>query len=161
MEAVDSSMEELAVNSVVDATGNEETANDTLDCADNENGIKTAKDEDVRRNAESADSAEDSADATDGRTIEINDIIDSMDQSVKGESTDCESDADSSNEDTYLEAMTPDGHDYYLRLGKTPRRRSALRLSRILARQQLLRRLAQGRSRESSREVIMRWLGIL
>ncbi|KAJ4929642.1 hypothetical protein JOQ06_018665 [Pogonophryne albipinna] len=143
MEAVDSSMDVLAVNSVVDATGNEETANDTLDCADIENGIETAKDEDVRRNAESADSAEDSADATDGRTIEINDIIDSMDQSVKGECTDCESDADSSNEETYLEAMTPDGHDYYLRLGKTPRRRSALRLSRILARQQLLRRLAQ------------------
>ncbi|KAK5887625.1 hypothetical protein CesoFtcFv8_016216 [Champsocephalus esox] len=139
MEAVDSSMDVLAVNSVVDATGNEETANDTLDCADIENGIETAKDEDVRRNAESADSAEHSADATDG----INDIIDSMDQSVKGESTDCESDADSSNEETYLEAMTPDGHDYYLRLGKTPRRRSALRLSRILARQQLLRRLAQ------------------
>uniref|UniRef100_A0AAQ5Z6M5 StAR-related lipid transfer protein 13 n=1 Tax=Amphiprion ocellaris TaxID=80972 RepID=A0AAQ5Z6M5_AMPOC len=44
---------------------------------------------------------------------------------------------------TCLEAMTPDGQDYYLRLGVTPQRRSALRLSRIIARQQLLRRLAQ------------------
>uniref|UniRef100_A0A3P8TSS4 StAR-related lipid transfer (START) domain containing 13a n=1 Tax=Amphiprion percula TaxID=161767 RepID=A0A3P8TSS4_AMPPE len=42
-----------------------------------------------------------------------------------------------------LLAMTPDGQDYYLRLGVTPQRRSALRLSRIIARQQLLRRLAQ------------------
>uniref|UniRef100_A0A3B4G588 StAR-related lipid transfer protein 13 n=1 Tax=Pundamilia nyererei TaxID=303518 RepID=A0A3B4G588_9CICH len=44
---------------------------------------------------------------------------------------------------TCLEAMTPDGQDYYLRLGDTPQRRSALRLSRIIARKQLLRRLAQ------------------
>ncbi|KAM6985956.1 stAR-related lipid transfer protein 13 [Aplochiton taeniatus] len=39
--------------------------------------------------------------------------------------------------------MTLDGQDYFLRLGDTPRRRSALRLSRIVARQQLLRRLGQ------------------
>lgn len=54
-----------------------------------------------------------------------------------------ESDSDSANE--CLEAMTPDGQDHYLRLGQTPRRRSALRLSRIIARKQLLRRLEQGR----------------
>ncbi|XP_051902312.1 stAR-related lipid transfer protein 13-like isoform X1 [Hippocampus zosterae] len=54
-----------------------------------------------------------------------------------------ESDSDSANEGTCLEAMTPDGQDHYLRLGQTPRRRSALRLSRIIARKQLLRRLQQ------------------
>uniref|UniRef100_A0A4W6FEX4 StAR-related lipid transfer protein 13 n=1 Tax=Lates calcarifer TaxID=8187 RepID=A0A4W6FEX4_LATCA len=47
------------------------------------------------------------------------------------------------SECVFVCAMTPDGHDYYLRLGDTPKRRSALRLSRIIARQQLLRRLAQ------------------
>ncbi|XP_057676687.1 stAR-related lipid transfer protein 13 isoform X2 [Corythoichthys intestinalis] len=54
-----------------------------------------------------------------------------------------ESDSDSVNEETCLEAMTADGQDHYLRLGQTPRRRSALRLSRIIARKQLLRRLEQ------------------
>ncbi|KAM9729439.1 stAR-related lipid transfer protein 13-like isoform 2-T2 [Menidia menidia] len=65
------------------------------------------------------------------------------DQPAEGDSNSCESDGDSTNESTCLEAMTPDGQEYYLRLGDTPRRRSALRLSRIIARQQLLRRLAQ------------------
>lgn len=54
-----------------------------------------------------------------------------------------------SDDDCCLEAcMTPSGQDYYLRRGGTPRRRSALRLSRIIARQQLLRRLSQGRNRD-------------
>ncbi|KAJ3589730.1 hypothetical protein NHX12_010573 [Muraenolepis orangiensis] len=44
-----------------------------------------------------------------------------------------------------LGAMTPDEQDFYLRLGHTPRHRSALRLSRIIARQQLLSRLAKDR----------------
>uniref|UniRef100_A0A6Q2XCS3 StAR related lipid transfer domain containing 13a n=1 Tax=Esox lucius TaxID=8010 RepID=A0A6Q2XCS3_ESOLU len=42
-----------------------------------------------------------------------------------------------------LEVMTPDGQDIYLRLEHSPRRRSALRLTRILARHQLLTKLTQ------------------
>lgn len=68
---------------------------------------------------------------------------------IKDARVDChasESDDDCSGETTSLEAcMTPSGQDYYLRWGGTPRRRSALRLSRIIARQQLLQRLSQGR----------------
>lgn len=61
---------------------------------------------------------------------------------------DSESDDNCSSETSSLEAcMTPSGQDYYLRRGGTPRRRSALRLSRIIARQQLLHRLSQGRDR--------------
>lgn len=61
----------------------------------------------------------------------------------------CESDDECNGGTTCLEAcMTPSGQDYYLRRGGTPRRRSALRLSRIIARQQLLRRLSQGRGRD-------------
>lgn len=56
------------------------------------------------------------------------------------------SDSDSTSEGSCLGAMTTDGQEYYLRLGDTPRRRSALRLSRIIARQQLLRQLVQGRN---------------
>ncbi|XP_051256668.1 stAR-related lipid transfer protein 13 isoform X1 [Dicentrarchus labrax] len=102
----------------------------------------------VTDDVESADTvftedSADSADLTDSRSMEIDDLVDSMDQSAKDDSNGCESDSDSTNEGTCLEAMTPYGHDYYLRLGDTPRRRSALRLSRIIARQQLLRRLAQ------------------
>lgn len=67
---------------------------------------------------------------------------------IKDARVDCpasESDDDCSGETTSLEAcMTPSGQDYYLRWGGTPRRRSALRLSRIIARQQLLQRLSQG-----------------
>lgn len=60
-----------------------------------------------------------------------------------------ESDDDCSDEANRLEAcMTSSGQDYYLRRADTPRRRSALRLSRIIARQQLLRRLSQGRGRD-------------
>lgn len=161
MEAVDSSMtimEDVAVtmDSVAQRAnyaGNEVAANNNLERVGDANAIEAAKDEDVRDNAESADtvSADDStdcADATDTWSMEIDDIMDSIDQSAKGDSNDCESDGDSTNEETCLEAMTPDGQDYYLRLGDTPRRRSVLRLSRIIARKQLLRRLEQGRSRE-------------
>lgn len=59
---------------------------------------------------------------------------------------DSESDDNCSSETSSLEAcMTPSGQDYCLRRGGTPRRRSALRLSRIIARQQLLHRLSRGR----------------
>ncbi|KAK9536546.1 hypothetical protein VZT92_006319 [Zoarces viviparus] len=154
MEAVDSSlagMDDVAATTdgVVhraNAAGKGKTANNSLDPVDNGNSMKAAKDEDVRGDAESADTvcAEDSADVTDSRGMEIDDMTDSMDQSAKDDSNDGESDGDSSNEgQSCLGAMTSDGQDYYLRLGDTPRRRSALRLSRIIARQQLLRRLAQ------------------
>lgn len=83
---------------------------------------------------------EDSADITNSGSR------DGMDQSPKGDAAERESDSDGTNEETCLEAMTPDGQDYYLRLGDTPRRRSALRLSRIIARKQLVHRLAQGRN---------------
>lgn len=94
--------------------------------------------------AESADAVggEDSPDDT-SEEVE-NTILESMRGSDKCESNESESDGDCTSERTCLEAMTPDGQDYYLRLGDSPRRRSALRLSRIIARQQLLRRLAQG-----------------
>lgn len=88
---------------------------------------------------------EDRSDATSKTEVEYT-ILESLDQSPKCESNDSERDGDCTSERTCLEAMTPDGQDYYLRLGDSPRRRSALRLSRIIARQQLLRRLAQGRS---------------
>lgn len=176
MEAVDSSMtvmddvDAVSMDSVVtSATGTQETVN-RLDHVDNAKGIG-AKDEDVtgrskcthpmnvtitdsvRDGIENADTAgtEDSVDSADlrnSRSMEIDDLVDSMDQSAKDGSNSCESDGDSSNEGTCLEAMTPYGQDFYLRLGDTPRRRSALRLSRIIARQQLLRRLAQGRNIE-------------
>ncbi|XP_030293354.1 stAR-related lipid transfer protein 13-like isoform X2 [Sparus aurata] len=134
---------------------------DDVDAAasmDSTNGIETVPQEDVtggviRRltvadsvdDTESADAvcseaSMDRADLTDSRSMEIDDRVD---QSAKDHSTSGESDADSTNEGTCLEAMTPSGKDHYLRLGDTPRRRSALRLSRIIARQQLLRRLAQ------------------
>ncbi|XP_059207093.1 stAR-related lipid transfer protein 13-like [Centropristis striata] len=93
-----------------------------------------------RGDADSED-VRDAADAEDGE--DSADVVESV-VSVKGDGVDAESDCDSSEEEeSCLEAMTADGHDYYLRLGHTPRRRSALRLSRIIARQQLLRRLAQ------------------
>lgn len=139
---------------------------DDVDAAasmDSTNGIETVPQEDVTggviRRLTVADSVDDTesadtvcseasidrADLTDSRSMEIDDRVD---QSAKDHSTSGESDADSTNEGTCLEAMTPSGKDHYLRLGDTPRRRSALRLSRIIARQQLLRRLAQGRNRQ-------------
>lgn len=162
-------MDGVATSAHRGAAGTEETVDNSLDCVDNANGIETAKDEDattiirkcrnptgvtiadsvdnVRDDVESADGS-DSADLTDSGSMQINDLVDSMDQSVKDNGNGCERDGDNTNESTCLEAMTPYGQDHYLRLGDTPRRRSALRLSRIIARQQLLRRLAQGRNRE-------------
>lgn len=157
------------------AAGTEETANNSLDRVDNENISKTVKDEDATgwrviakcthpasvtitdsvynmrdivdcADTVSTEDSADSADLRDSRGLEINDHGNSMD-SAKDSNT-CEGDADCTSESTCLEAMTPYGQDYYLRLGDTPRRRSALRLSRIIARQQLLRRLLQGRNRE-------------
>lgn len=69
-------------------------------------------------------------------------------QDIKDARLDSESDDNGGSETTSLEAcMTPSGRDYYLRRGGGPRQRSALRLSRILARQQLLHRLSRGRDR--------------
>lgn len=127
--------------------GTEETANSSLE-------DKTAEDEDTTggrvhnmRDVElgSADtvSAEgDSADLT--PSMEISDVEESMD--TKEDSSAGESDSDCASESTCLEAMTSSGQEHYLRLGDTPRRRSALRLSRIIARKQLLRKLSQGRN---------------
>lgn len=92
--------------------------------------------------------AADSADPADSRNAGAGDPADSTDQSGGDTSNGGESDSDSTSEGTCLGAMTPSGQEYYLRLGDTPRRRSALRLSRIIARQQLLRRLQQGRDGE-------------
>lgn len=96
------------------------------------------------------------AELTDSGCMEIDDHEDSVhddhedsaDQSVKDDANACESDADCTSNSACLEAMTPSGQDHYLRLGDSPRRRSALRLSRIIARQQLLRKLSQGRKRD-------------
>ncbi|KAI3373733.1 hypothetical protein L3Q82_022316 [Scortum barcoo] len=154
----------------LDSTNGTETAKDEdatggrviRDCT-NPTGVTAADSVDsVRDNVESADAActedsSDSADLTDSRSVQINDLMDSTGQSAKDDENDCKSDGDgdgdSTSESTCLEAMTPYGQDHYLRLGDTPRRRSALRLSRIIARQQLLRRLAQGRNRESWQKI--------
>lgn len=152
--------------------GNEAIVNNNLNHVDNADLTGTAKDEDVAggvvmrkgidptsptiadsvADVESAD-AEDSADSAD--LTDTTEIDDSTAQSAKGERTNRESDSDSTNERTCLEAMTTDGQEYYLRLGDTPRRRSALRLSRIIARHQLLRRLSQGRNEDSANVLVM------
>lgn len=167
-------MDSLAISAHrANAAGTEETVNNSPDRVDNETVTKTVKDEDrtgwrdmakcrrpasiaitdsvynMRDVVESADTdstedSVDSADLTDSRGMEISDHENSMDK----DSNTCEVDADCTSESTCLEAMTPYGQDYYLRLGDTPRRRSALRLSRIIARKQLLRKLSQGRNRE-------------
>lgn len=152
MAAVDSSFAVMddnsaTINSVANkanATGKEEAANDRLDPVD---GGTAAKDKDARDEAESADAvaaedSEDGADATGRRGLENDELMDCGDQSAKDEKNG--SDGDGTNEGSCLEAMTSDGQDHYLRLGDTPRRRSALRLSRIIARKQLLQRLARG-----------------
>lgn len=83
---------------------------------------------------------------SDGRSLDIDDnVVDNTDNSAGGDGDESDGDC-AGNERVYLEAMPPDGQQFYLRLGDTPRRRSALRLSRIIARQQLLRRLEQGRN---------------
>lgn len=142
---------------LLNASRDEETADNYVDNEDNASVRETATNEDVtgavvhgkvKRPASVTIMEEESmgaADVTGSRGMETDDR---MDESARGDSN--ESDGDSStNETACLEAMTPDGHDFYLRLGDTPMRRSALRLSRIIARQQLLRRLAQGRHTES------------
>lgn len=126
------------------AIGTEERVNNL----DGANAANTARDkaEDVIGDVTSVtivNNGADVAELTHSMSIETGDLVDIMGQSAKDESDECES--DSASERTFLEAMTPDGQDYYLRLGYTPQRRSALRLSRIIARRQLLQRLEQGR----------------
>lgn len=89
-------------------------------------------------------STEDSAELTDSRNMKTGDHEGNVDQSAEGTNA-YESDGDCSTKTNCLVAMTPSGQDHYLRLGNSPRRRSALRLSRIIARRQLLSRLSQGR----------------
>lgn len=99
---------------------------------------------DVELGSADAVSAEGGTDSADlAPSMEIDDGEESMD--TKEGSSAGESDSDCASESTCLEAMTSSGQEHYLRLGDTPRRRSALRLSRIIARKQLLRKLAQGR----------------
>lgn len=171
MEKVDTSADEA------DATGTEETVNDSLDHVDT-TVPEAAEDEDVTAGtlplkpthpppgsvsdsehtatevAQSADAVgADGAELTDRRCMEIDDREESVDQSVREDATAGESDGECTSNSACLEAMTPSGQDHYLRLGYSPRRRSALRLSRIIARQQLLRRLSQGRNGEGGRHV--------
>lgn len=175
-------MDDVDSADLLNTSRNEETANNNVDTEDNASVTDTATDEDITGamvngeiehptsatvmddSRESADAvgAEESrgaADVTVSRGLETDDTADSMDESAKGDSNEGESDCDSTNETACLEAMTPDGQDFYLRLGDTPLRRSALRLSRIIARQQLLRRLAQGRHRV--RAVVCYTAGVL
>lgn len=97
----------------------------------------------ARRPHHAADSVLDeevSADAAAASAaLESDELQDSGDSQGDGES-----DSDCGSESSYLEAMTSSGQQHYLRLGDTPRRRSALRLSRIIARRQLLWKLSQG-----------------
>lgn len=163
-------MDSLAISAHrANAAGTEETVNNSPDRVDNETVTKTVKDEgrtgwrDIAKctrpasiaitdsvynmrdvDTDSTEDSVDTADLTDSRGMEISDHENSTDK----DSNTCEDDADCASESTCLEAMTPYGQDYYLRLGDTPRRRSALRLSRIIARKQLLRKLSQGRNRE-------------
>lgn len=137
MEDVDSSMTIMDNVDIIDVKNN-------LDSAYAADVIETAKDEDVSGDEITGEVVTiDTEDIADGVVIDY--TVDVMDQSAEDENNECESDSDSSSESTFLEAMTPDGQDYYLRLGDTPRQRSALRLSRIIARRQLLQRLEQGR----------------
>lgn len=94
-------------------------------------------------------STEDSAELTDSRNMKTGDHKGNVDQSAEDTNA-YESDGDCSSKTNCLVAMTPSGQDYYLRLGSSPRRRSALRLSRIIARRQLLSRLSQGREANTS-----------
>ncbi|TNN27298.1 hypothetical protein EYF80_062558 [Liparis tanakae] len=138
MDAVDSSLS--VTDDVAAPTVCEDSAHGGLDPVDDANRAKGSRDEDARDDdAESADAV--------SRGMEIDDItVRGAKDNGAGCESDGDGDGDGDNEGCCLEAMTSDGQDYYLRLGHTPRRRSALRLSRIIARQQLLRRLAQGRA---------------
>lgn len=157
MEDVDSSMTIMDNGDIIDVKNN-------LFGVYLANAIETAKDEDISGDVITGDVTHrtsvtintwldfaDGADLTESRSVEIDFTVD---VSAEDEN-DCESDSDSTSESTFLEAMTPDGQDYYLRLGDTPRQRSALRLSRIIARRQLLQRLEQGRNRANYGKAIV------
>ncbi|KAJ0004580.1 hypothetical protein NQD34_010794 [Periophthalmus magnuspinnatus] len=79
----------------------------------------------------------------DCRSLDIDEGVFGSHLCTTGDSPEGGSDSDSTSEGSCLGAMTADGQEHYLRLGDTPRRRSALRLSRMITRQQLLRKLAQ------------------
>uniref|UniRef100_A0A3Q3A972 StAR-related lipid transfer protein 13 n=1 Tax=Kryptolebias marmoratus TaxID=37003 RepID=A0A3Q3A972_KRYMA len=131
----------------MDAAGMEKSVNDNGEDVAGAEGLTPPVDltsvDRAEDDAERADATggQDSPDSASKETESI--ILESVDQGVKRDSNDSESDGDCNTESTCLEAMTCDGQKHYLRLGDSPRRRSALRLSRIIARQQLLRRLAQ------------------
>lgn len=111
----------------------------------------SARDEDAaegeripRRRQHAADSVRDEEASADAAAASA--ALQSDEPQDSGDSHgDGESDSDCGSESSYLEAMTSSGQQHYLRLGHTPRRRSALRLSRIIARRQLLWKLSQGR----------------
>lgn len=159
MEAVDSSttvMDEVDTVDMVDSEspaahggGTEETANSSLEdkIAEDEDttGGRVHNMRDVELGSADTVSAEGGTDSADFTTsMEIDDSEERMD--TKEDNSAGESDSDCASESTCLEAMTSSGQEHYLRLGDTPRRRSALRLSRIIARKQLLRKLSQGRN---------------
>lgn len=112
-----------------DAAWGERSAHRPHCAADN------VRDEEANADAEGARDA-----AAASAALESDELQDSTDSQGDGES-----DSDCGSESSYLEAMTSSGQQHYLRLGDTPRRRSALRLSRIIARRQLLLKLSQGR----------------
>lgn len=102
-----------------------------------------------------AEGARDTAAAS--AALESDELQDSADSQGEGSNSgNGESDSDCGSESSYLEAMTSSGQQHYLRLGDTPRRRSALRLSRIIARRQLLWKLSQGRAEGTG----MSWQGM-
>ncbi|XP_060910992.1 stAR-related lipid transfer protein 13-like isoform X2 [Labrus mixtus] len=140
MEVVDGSMGDVNMQSLTPSALREKAANGLEAPKIEGGGVVFRKQSDGVDSVESADmdTAEDSADS---RSLDIHD--NGEDQGAKDDSNDCESDGDSSSEGSCLEAMTPHGQQHYLRLGDTPRQRSALRLSRIIARKQLLRKLAR------------------
>lgn len=112
-----------------DAAGGERWAHRPHHAADN------VRDEEASADAEGARDA-----AAASAALESDELQDSTDSQGDGDS-----DSDCGSESSYLGAMTSSGQQHYLRLGDTPRRRSALRLSRIIARRQLLWKLSQGR----------------
>lgn len=145
MEAVDSSLTVMDHGDIIDARNNLDRVY-----------LETAKEDDVsdvitsevtRCTTITTDTGgtADAAHLTESRSVESDCAVDNTDPS----------DSDSTSDSTLLEAMTPDGQDYYLRLGDTPRQRSALRLSRIIARRQLLQRLEQGRNGENHCKAIV------
>lgn len=143
-----------AVSSSMDGKNRLDTADTATTDEDVTNGNVThptsviATDHVDKMRVEAEDGAE-AADVTESRKVDTEDFTDVMGQAAEAELNGSECDGDSTMERTLLDAMTPAGRDYYLRLGETPRRRSALRLSRIIARRQLLQRLEQGSDRAS------------